>query len=220
MMEWEKIAKKIILTNVPDYNVSDENCENLYYKAMANHINRVFIGPTSAAIGAKFQNWGMKTAVSIAYPSGCAYPDLKAQEIKNCEENSAADMYYVTAAVGYFMSGHKDFLQEEMKLCVEAVNKPVYFIVEATEMSDEHLQKLCEMAKSERAAGIINSTAFMPYEIQRSPAEDAKRLRQYAGSDLEIIVNYPFESIEEVENVIIKGADAVIINEGSKIVSV
>lgn len=213
MMEWEKIANKIILTNVPNYYISDENCENLYYKALANHIDRVFIGPTSTLIADKFKKIGVKTAVSIAYPSGCAYPELKVQEIKNCEDTFAADMYFVTAAIGYFMSGHKQNLKDEMKLCVEAaVNKPVYFIAEASEMSDKQLETLCETAKITNAAGIINSTAFMPYDIRRTPSEDTKRLRQFAGSELEVFISGGFKTKKEVENVINNGADAVIVN--------
>jgi len=220
-MGWGQIAEKVILTNVPNYYISDENCENLYYKAMANQIDRVFISPTSAAVGKKFKDRGVKTAVSIAYPAGCADPELKAMEIKNCEnEGGAADMYFVTAAVGYFMSGHEDNLQKEMTQCVEAVNKPVYFIIEAGEMSDRHLRILCNIAKKTKAAGIISSTAFMPYEICREPAEDARRLRQYADGSLEIIVSGAFAAIEEIEHVIVNGADTVIINESSKIVRV
>ena len=53
-MMTETILKKIILTNIPNYYVTDENCENLYYKALANGIPRVLIGPSSMRSAEEF----------------------------------------------------------------------------------------------------------------------------------------------------------------------
>jgi len=211
--------EKVILTNIPNYYITDENCENLYYKAQANGIGRVVIGPSSMKVIEQMAVKGVKTAVTVAYPSGMVSPELKAQEIADCEKSSsAADMYFVTAAVGYFMSGHEDNLEKEMKLCVNAVDKPVYFIVEAAEMSDEYLEKLCKTAQKTRVAGIVASTAFMPYDIKRPDASDVKRLKKYAGNDLEIIAAGVIETEEDVRKMLEAGADAVMVNEASGII--
>lgn len=215
----ETILKKIILTNIPNYYVTDENCENLYYKALANGIPRVLIGPSSMRSAEEFAARGVKTGVSIAYPSGTVCPELKAQEIRDCEaESKIADMYFVTAAVGYFMSGHEENLAQETRLCKEASDKPVYLIIEAAEMTDEYLEKLCRTAKKEEIKGILLSTAFMPYDVKRPGIEDIRRVKKYVKDELEIIAAGVFESEEDVVNAIEAGADAVMVNESCKIV--
>lgn len=218
-MMTKEMLKKIILTNIPNYYVTDENCENLYYKALSNGIERVMIGPSSMKAVEEFASREVKTGVTIAYPSGTVCPELKAQEILDCEKNSpAADLYFVTVAVGYFMSGHDDNLIQEMRMCVNAVDKPVYFIIEAAEMSDEYLEKLCSIAKEEKVAGLVLSTAFMPYDIKRPGADDVKRVKRYAGGCLEIIAAGIIETEEDIKNMLDAGADAVMVNELYKIV--
>lgn len=217
----EEMKKKIILTNIPNYYVTDENCENLYYKALANGIERVVIGPSSMKAVEEFASRGIKTGITIAYPSGAVCPELKAQEMKDCEKISAiADMYFVTAAVGYFMSGHEDNLAREMNLCVHAADKPVYFIIEAAEMGDQYLKSLCDMAKKEKVKGILLSTAFGPYDIRKPGVEDVKRVKQYVKDELEVIASGIIETEEDVQAMIEAGADAVMVNESCKIVKV
>lgn len=221
MMEWDSLARKIILTNIPDYYVTDENCENLYYKALYNNICRVLIGPSSAAVGVKFQGRGIKTGIGIDYPAGTSFPDLKAKQIADCEKGSnVADMYFVTAAVGIFLSGHIDNLRDEMIQCVYTTGKPVYFTIEAAEIPDEYLAKLCEIAKEAKVTGVVTSTAFMPYDIKRVTMEDIKRTKKYTGKELELIAAGPFTTVEEIESAVKAGADAVLINESSKIIHV
>lgn len=218
-MMTEEILKRIILTNMPNYYVTDENCENLYYKAVANGIPRVIIGPSSMKAAEEFASRGVKTGVAIAYPSGTVCPELKAQEIRDCEKKSnAADMYFVTMAAGYFMSGHEDNLSEEAKQCKKASDKPVYLITEAAEMTDGYLEKLCRIAEKEKVKGILLSTAFMPYDIKRPGIEDIRRIKRYVKDELEIIAAGVFESEEDVVNAIEAGADAVMVNESCKIV--
>lgn len=212
-------GKKIILTNIPNYYVTDENCENLYYKALANGIERVIIGPSSMKTVEELSSRGVKTGVTIAYPSGTVCPEMKAQEIKDCEgSSSVADMYFVTAAQGYFMSGHEDNLRQEMKLCVEAADKPVYFIIETAEMSEEYLEKFCRTAIEERVSGVVLSTAFEPYDVKRPDAGDIKRIRKYSGDQLEIIASGDIRTEEKIKEMLDAGADAVMVNEKFKIV--
>ncbi|WP_138264250.1 hypothetical protein [[Clostridium] hylemonae] len=209
---------KIILTNIPNYSVSDENCENLYYRAIDNKADAVLIGPSSMKTGERFKGRGVKTGVSISYPSGAAFPDLKAQEILDCEKLSGvADMYFVTAAAGYYMSGHEDNLREEMRLCVKAAKKPVYFITEAAEMTDECLEKMCRIACEEHVKGIVTSTAFMPYDIKRAGAADVSRLKAYGAGQLETVAFGPFCAGEDVEEIQKAGADMMILNESCEI---
>lgn len=218
-MTMEDMLKKIILTNIPNYYVTDENCENLYYKALANGIERVIIGPSSMKTIEGLSSKGVKTGVAIAYPSGTVCPELKAQEIKDCEElSSAADMYFVTAAQGYFMSDHEDNLRQEMKLCVGVTDKPVYFIIESAEMSEEYMEKLCKVAIEEKVSGIVLSTAFMPYDIKRPDAEEVKRIKKYSGNQLEIIASGVVQTEEQVREMLDAGADAVMVNEVFKII--
>lgn len=209
----EEILRRTIATNIPNYYVTDEDCENLYYKAAANHVKEVLIGPSSYKTAKKFVKKDIKTGISISYPAGTAYPEIKAEEIRSFErENGGADAYYVTAAVGYFMSGHEENLKAEMEMCVSAAEKPVYFFIEAAEMEDDHLEKVCRTARNARAAGIVISTAFMPYDIKRGTAEEVKRLKKYAGRDLEVIAFGVFDTVGKAEEALEAGADKLILN--------
>lgn len=209
----EEILEKTIATNIPNYYVTDEDCENLYYKAIANQVKEVLIGPSSYKIAQKFAKKGIKTGISISYPAGTAYPEIKAEEIKSFEkEHGSADAYYVTAAVGYFMSGHEDNLKAEIEQCAGATEKPVYFFIEAAEMEDRHLEKVCQTAREAQAAGIVISTAFMPYDIKRGTAQQVKRLKNYAGQDLEVVAFGVFDTVEKAEEALEEGADKIILN--------
>lgn len=212
-MNKAEILKKVIATNIPNYYVTDEDCENLYYKSLTNQVAEVLIGPSSYGTAKKFVEKDIRTAIAISYPAGTAYPDIKAEEILSFErENGPADAYYVTAAVGYFMSGHEDNLKEEMELCVKATKKPVYFFIEAAEMAEEQLERACTIAMECKVSGLVISTAFMPYDIKEGTAQEVKRLKQYAGSLLEVIAFGAFHTAEEAEEALAAGADRIIFN--------
>lgn len=217
----DEIMGKIILTNMPNYYVTDENCENLYYRALANGINRVLIGPSSMKTVEKLASRGIKTGVAIAYPSGVLLPEVKKQEILDCEaESSVADMYFVTAAQGCFMSGHEDQLIQEMRQCVAAVDKQVYFIVEAGELTEEAMEKICMIAKQEKVSGLLLSTAFKAYDIRRPEAADVALMKKYAGDGLEIIAAGDIQTEEAVGEMLKAGADSVMVNLADQIVGV
>ncbi len=218
----KNILEKIVLTNIPNYDATDENCENLYYKAKANGIGRILVGPSSMKSIEGFAGRGVDVAVSIAYPSGAVCPQLKAQEIKDCEaDSSIADMYVVAAAQGYFMSGHEDNLIEEMNLCVKAVDKPVYFLIEAGEMPDGELESFCRNAKAAKVAGMILSTSFAPYDMLKRPdGNDIKRIKKAAGDNLEIIAAGDICSEEDIQSALSAGADSVMVNIKQGIIGV
>lgn len=212
-MSREDILKNVIATNITDYYVTDKECENLYYKSLINHVPEVLIGPSSNCVARKFSGQKIRTGVTVSYPAGTAYPEVKAEEIRSYEkENGPADAYYVTAAVGYFMSGHEDNLADEMEMCVKATKKPVYFFIEAAEMEDEHMKKVCSIAKEKGVMGIVISTAFMPYDIKRASDREIKRLKKYAADELETIAFGPFDTVEKVKEILEAGADKIILN--------
>lgn len=212
-MNREEILTKVIAANISNYYVTDKDCENLYYKSLMNHVPEVLIGPSSSCIAKKIAGRDIRTGVTVSYPAGTAYPEVKADEIRSFEqENQAVDAYYVTAAVGYFLSGHDDNLEAEMELCVKATKSPVYFFIEAAEMEDRHLEKVCQTAKEKGVAGIVISTAFMPYDIKRASAKDIVRLKKYAGDGLETIAFGLFDTVEKIEEALEAGADKIILN--------
>lgn len=212
-MNREEILKRVIATNIPNYYVTDKECENLYYKSLMNGVPEVLIGPSSSCVAERFHGKGIKTGITVSYPAGTAYPEVKAEEIRSYEqENNPADAYYVTAAVGYFMSGHQENLVQEMQMCVEATKSPVYFFIEAAEMEEGHMETVCRTAKETGVKGIVVSTAFMPYDIKRPSVEEIRRLRKFAGGELETIAFGPFDTPEKVECVLEAGADKIILN--------
>lgn len=209
-----ELNKKTILTNIPHYYVTDETCENLFFKARMYGFEKVLIGPSTAKIAQKLRG-DLKVGISISYPAGAVYPELKADEIKDFEENglTAADEYYVTAALGYFISGHPENLEQEMSLCVAAANgKPVYFFLEAAEMSDADIESACAIAKKAGVKGLVASNGFLAYDIKRSGPEDIKRLKKYADG-LEILACGLLKSEADIEASLEAGADCAILDD-------
>lgn len=212
-MNREEILKRVIATNIPNYYVTDKECENLYYKSLMNGVPEVLLGPSSCCVACKFEDKGIRTGITVSYPAGTAYPEVKAEEIRSYEqENRPADAYYVTAAVGYFMSGHEENLAQEMELCVKATKSPVFFFIEAAEMEDWQIETACRTAAETGVEGIVISTAFMPYDIKRPSVEEIRRLKKFTGRELEIIAFGPFDTAEKVEEVLEAGADKIILN--------
>ena len=215
--------KRIILTNIPTYDVTDENCENLYYKAKSNGIGRIIVGPASLDAIKGFEGRGLKVGVSIAYPSGAVTPELKVAEMNDCEaESSMIDMFFVTCSQGFYVSGHNDNLVKEMTDCVKATEKPVYFIIELMELTDAKLEFLVETAKKAGVKGLLLSTAFRPYDVIKDP--DSKRIRKIkklAGNDLEIIAAGRDMKTEEAALAAMRaGASSVLINVNDKVFGV
>lgn len=210
-MRTEEMLKRVILTNVPSYYVTDENCENLYYKAILNNIPKILIGPSSCQ-GLKIRkNSNVQIGATIAYPSGTEYPDVKKQEIVFLEEdNEKIDEYYVVAAVGYYKSGHRSNLEDEMEQCVNITKKNVYFFIECAELSDEDMEDICEVAKRKGVAGLVTSVSFKPYDIKRTTLKDVKRLKKYISDKMELIAFGEFYTKKDVEEVLEAGADRII----------
>ena len=207
-------GKNVILTNIPNYAVTDENCENLCYKALSNGICRVLTGPASLSAIAGFDGKGLSFGVSIAYPSGAVIPELKTAEMKDCEEAGKTDMFFVTCAQGFFASGHPDSLVQEMKACVKATEKPVYFIIEAADLSPDNLAFLVKTAKESGVAGLVLSTAFAPYDVLPDPdAALIRKIKDMAGDGLEIIAaGRNLKTRKAAEDALSAGADSVLIN--------
>jgi len=218
-----ELTEKIILTNIPDYEVRDADCENLCYKALANGISRILVGPSSLDVVKQFKGRGLRMGVSIAYPSGAVTPELKIAEMEDClASGDAVDEFFVTCAEGYFMSGHEDNLVKEMTDIVKAAgSKPVYFIIECTALSEEQTAFLVKTATEAGVKGLLISTAFRPYDtIRRPEVEDIRKMRELAGDDLEIIAAGCIRSEEDAASAIAAGADSVMIDITDDIVGV
>ena len=216
-MENRDILAKTTLTNVTEYCVSDTDCEDIILKALHFGVDKVILSPSSAAVAKKYD--GVKYGVSIAYPSGAVYPELKAAEITDYEENcGGADEYYVSAAVGFYRSGHEDNLEKEMEQCVAAAKgKPVYFFIEAAEMSDDEIAFTCKTAEEKGVTGIVASNGFMSYDIKRSGPDDIKRINGQ-GRKIKVLACGCMDERKDVEACIEAGADGVILRSIDQIV--
>lgn len=218
----ENTVKKLIMTNIPNYEVRDVDCENLCYKAKSNGIPEIIVGPSSLSAIQGFKGNGVRVGVSIAYPSGAITPELKVAEIQDClAASDMIDVFFVTCAQGYFMSGHPDNLEKEMYDTVKATEKPVYFIIEETALSEDQRKILVETAKKAGVKGLLISTAFGPYDMIRRPnIEDIAKIKVLAGDTFEIIAAGNIKTEEDIEAALQAGADRVMINITDGIVGV
>lgn len=211
-MKNKELAKKIILSNIQNYQVADRDVENIYYKANDIGAKAVLIGGASLGVAARFASRPAATAVACAYPSGAVDAALKAFEITDAlAKKGDICCFFVSAAMGWFQSGHVDDLRAEMQAAVAAAKGAgVWFIVELTQMSAEQIKSFCDIAKEEGVCGIMTSTDFYPYEFPVAGPDEIKALR--ALTDLQIAA--PTKSGDEADwqALIDAGADLVIVN--------
>ena len=85
-------------------------------------------------------------------------------------------------------------------------------------MSDSYLEKFCKLAQENKIAGIVISTAFMPYDVKRPSVEDIKRIKKYSGNKIEVIAAGTYKSLEDINDALDAGADLVMVNEADNII--
>ena len=210
-MKSRNLASKIILSNIQNYHTADVDVENIYYKALDQGVHSVLIGGASFCVTKKFAARPVKTAVCAAYPSGAVPAELKAFEIIDAEKKyEDVEAFFVTAAMGWFLSGHADDLKKEMEACVTATKKPVWFITELTQMPADKRKEFCEIAEKAGVAGIMTSVLFAPYELPVAGPVEIKELRSMTG--LKIAAPTKSGREEEWQALIDAGADFVVVN--------
>lgn len=207
----QEIADKIVLTNVQNYHTADVDVENLYYKALDQKVDSVLIGGASLPVTRRFASRPVKTAICAAYPSGAVSADLKAAEIEDAEKTYGnVSAFYVTSAMGWYLSGHADDLKKEMEACTAATAKPVWFITELSQMPEDKQKEFCEIAKAAGVTGIMTSVVFAPYELPAADPAAIAALRKI--TDLKIAAATPSADPALWEEYIAAGADLVVVN--------
>lgn len=219
MKDRKDIFSKLDYSNISAYKVTDRDCEALILGARVYGINTVVISPASikSCLGHVIDT--VKTAVSIAYPSGALSVESKVEEIDEILKlYPGIGEFYVVMNMGLFLEGNFDYSNEELKLIMKAAcGKTVKFVVESGILTKEQTQKLCDMAAANNVPYIVASTGFLPYDTKMPTLEQITRLVECAGGRVKIVACGDINTLEQACQYLAAGADRVFIDQRVKL---
>lgn len=204
---------KAYLTNVHLYKVDDDACELLCRQAKMEGVKRILLGPTSIGRVKQYTNqWGLSLAVTVSYPSGAFYPDQKAAEIRSLvSEHPEIDAFFVVSAVGRFLSGYHDEIDDELEQVKDAANgRQVCYMIEASLFDFKQMVQICAIAARNNIDAIVSTTGFTPYKVPFPTGQDLGKLVKAAGKDMKIIAGGCFQGSDSLREAIEAGADMVV----------
>lgn len=210
------MGANLILSNIHQYQVDDAACELLCYRAAAADIGSILVGPSSIEAVRKLSNKNnLQLFVSIAYPSGAYFADQKTAEIDELQSMyPEIKGFFVVSAVGKYISGYRDEIAEEMKQIRRSAGKrKLYYVTEASLLSDDYMLNLCDLTASAGIEGIVSTTGFAPYKIQNPTAEQLTRLVKASNKRLQVVAGACFSGVMSAEDAFSAGADMAVIDK-------
>ena len=217
----KKLIEILDYSNIQEYKVDDEHCENLAFKAKEAGINTVVIGAASLPIVESIiGDTDIKIAVSVSYPSGAYILKSKVQEIEGLFEIGARfDEIYVVMGVGRYLSGYVEEARKELDAFVKAARgKTVKVVIEAGVMDKKQKKIVCDIAADTGVDYIVSSTDFKPYDVPFPTVQDIKDLKEAAAGRVKIIACGDINTKALVENMLDAGADRVCTTSAFEIV--
>jgi len=157
---------KYVLSNINQYFITDELCENLVLSAKVNNVGEILVGPSSVpSVLPLLNDSNIELSVAVAYPSGCYDYEEKVSEINELEKlYPSINNYYVVLSEAKFLEGKIDYTKEGLAALIQCVgDKKLYIIVEIKKMSDEQVSLIKKLCKEVGVQGIPLSTGFYPY---------------------------------------------------------
>lgn len=205
---------KFVVSNIPDYYVTDSDVENLLYKAGEYGVGEVLLGPSSVSSAIdRAKKMGLAICVSIGYPSGAYFAEAKAAEIAELMElYPEVETYYVVLAEGAYLSKGVAFLQEELALLMSAVDgKGLVAVVEiAAIIRHGRLSEFLTACRDAGAKGVLVSTGFYPYKASYPSAEDVRKCRDILRSNAMLLLGAGLDADEAL----LAGCDKVVVTSG------
>jgi deoxyribose-phosphate aldolase len=217
-----QIISIIDYSNIQSYKVTDADCENLALKAIVYGFGTVVVGPSSlSAIEEILKGKNIKTAVSIAYPSGAYLLKSKTDEIKELLETKPyIDEFYAVLAVGRFLSGYADETRREIEGIVRAAGKrTVKIVIEAGIMDFTQKKTICDMVAEAGAEYIVASTGFIYYDVPIPTEYDIKELVEVAEGRIKIIACGGVDTADAAIKMLNAGADRICTEKAFEIIS-
>lgn len=207
------LEKKLDYSNFQLYEIGDTEIENLVLNALRYNIETIVIGPS--ALDRVYQalkpEEKLNINVAVSYPSGAYTVNAKIQEIEGLFElNCKIDGLYIVMQVGAYLSGHIKEAEKELKDLVKAAKGvPIKLITEISVMTNEQIEKLCDIAAEAGVQALVTSAGFLPYDVKRAEVTQYKAVVSAAKHRFEIVANEQTSSREDAEKLLKLGIDRI-----------
>ncbi|MGN8800819.1 hypothetical protein ACTNCH_08650 [Candidatus Merdisoma sp. HCP28S3_D10] len=186
-----KYAERVEFSNIQQYEVGDEQIENLVLKAVRAGGNTVVVGPSAVPVVNSLLNQEdqIKVDCALSYPSGAYFTSQKVEEVKDMlNEPLHIDEFYIVMQVGMYLSGHKDEMREELKALVEAADGiPVKIVTEISVFDHSQMKEICDAAAEAGVSAMVVSADFRPYDIPEPTIEQVREFVKLAAGRFEVI---------------------------------
>ena len=166
-------------------NINKQQIENLCADAIENEFAAVCIPPyyvSNAATMLKDSN--VKVATVIGFPMGYATVFAKVEEIKRAIQDGADEIDAVLN-ISAVKDGSWNYVTNEIQSFTRAAHlkgKILKLIIEAAVLTDEQIQKVCEIANTEKVDFVKTSTGYNG----GATAEMVSQLKKYLNDSIKI----------------------------------
>ena len=149
------------------------------------------------------KNTDVKIAAVIGFPLGAMATKAKVFEAKNCIENGASEIDMVLN-VGKLLDNEFEYLQSEIQQIKEAIgNNVLKVILETCYLTNNQIEKACELAVNAGADFVKTSTGF---GTNGATLEHVKLMKSVVRDKAQIKASGGIKSIEIAEKYIELGA--------------
>ncbi|MDI3317402.1 MAG: deoxyribose-phosphate aldolase [Bacillota bacterium] len=154
--------------------------DRLCDEALAHRFGAVCVQPLWVARAARrLRGTGVRVASVVGFPHGAQTAEVKAAEARRAVADGADELDMVIA-FGALRAGLDDLVEEEIRAVV-AAGVPVKCILETGALSDEEVDRGCDLAARAGARFVKTSTGFGP---GGATPEAVRRMRARVGGRL------------------------------------
>lgn len=141
----------------------------------------------------------------IGFPHGTQTTAAKVAEAVEAVENGADELDMVIN-VGHLKDGNDDYVKEEIQAVVEAADKVVKVIIEASVLTDDEKVRACRLAEQAGADFVKTSTG---YAGGGATTADVELMRKTVSNSLQVKASGGIRSLEDCLKMLEAGADRI-----------
>lgn len=151
------------------------------------------------------KNSSVLACTVIGFPHGTQTTVAKVAEAVEAVENGADELDMVIN-VGHLKDGNDDYVKEEIQAVVEAADKVVKVIIEASVLTDDEKVRACRLAEEAGADFVKTSTG---YAGGGATTADVELMRKTVSNSLQVKASGGIGTLEECLKMLEAGADRI-----------
>lgn len=151
------------------------------------------------------KNSSVLACTVIGFPHGTQTTVAKVAEAVEAVENGADELDMVIN-VGHLKDGNDDYVKEEIQAVVEAADKVVKVIIEASVLTDDEKVRACRLAEEAGADFVKTSTG---YAGGGATTADVELMRKTVSNSLQVKASGGIRTLEECLKMLEAGADRI-----------